>query len=82
MPMAITGHNGDNESFIGFSSSIGLSLYDDSALEIKIQLTNSQPPIDMVIQRDSSISQSHPYQYVNISQIQLTTGYFFLPNAL
>jgi hypothetical protein len=77
--MAVSGHNGDNESFIGYSSSIGLSLYDENINEIDIY--NAPNPIDIVISRDPSLSQNK-YQYVNNSQIKLTTGSYFLLNGL
>jgi len=77
--MAVSGHNGDNESFIGYSSSIGLSLYDENINEIDI--SNAPNPIDIVISRDPSLSQNK-YQYVNNSQIKLTTGSYFLLNGL
>jgi hypothetical protein len=77
--MAVTGHNGDNESFIGYSSSIGLSFYDENINEILI--SNAPNPIDIVISRDPSVSQNK-YQYVNVSQIKLTTGSYFLLNGL
>ena len=34
--MAVSGHNGKNESHTGMSASIGLTLYDSNANEIKI----------------------------------------------
>jgi len=77
--MAVSGHNGDNESFIGFSSSIGLSFYDENINEIDI--SNAPNPIDIVISRDPSVSQTK-YQYVNVSEIKLTSGSYFLLNGL
>ena len=76
--MAVSGHNGDNESFIGFSSSIGLSFYDENINEIEI--SNAPNPIEIVISRDPSVSQNK-YQYVNVSQIKLTSGSYFLLNG-
>jgi len=76
--MAVSGHNGDNESFIGFSSSIGLSIYDENINEIDI--SNTPNPIDIVISRDPSVSQTK-YQYVNVSQIKLISGSYFLLNG-
>jgi hypothetical protein len=76
--MAVSGHNGDNESFIGFSSSIGLSFNDENINEIDI--SNAPNPIDIVITRDPSVSQNK-YQYVNVSQIKLTSGSYFLLNG-
>jgi hypothetical protein len=76
--MAVCGHNGDNESYVGFSSSIELSFYDESLNEIEISDTSK--PIDIVISRDPSVSK-HPYQYVNVSQIKLRSDSFILQNS-
>jgi hypothetical protein len=76
--MAVSGHNGDNESFIGFSSSIELSFYDVDLNEVEI--LDTYKPIDIVISRDPSVSK-HPYQYVNISQIKLASDSFILQNS-
>ena len=74
--MAVSGHNGNNETFIGMSSSIGLSFYDEKMNEI--QIINTQKPIDIIIQRDPNIP-DYPFQYVNASQLKLSS--FLLPNA-
>ena len=74
--MAVSGHNGNNETKIGSSSSIGLSFYDFNNKEIPIANSN----IDIVLQRESSISES-PFQYVNATMIQNSTNSYFLPNA-
>ena len=76
MPMAINGHNGNNETFIGVSNSIGLTFYDLKSNEIPIV----KSPIDIVIQRDSNLPEIN-FQYVNSTQIQLSPGSFYLPNA-
>ena len=74
--MAVSGHNGNNETLIGMSTSVGLSFYDESFNEIKI--TKSQSPIDILIQRDANLPE-YPYQYVNATQMLLSDG--FLPNV-
>ncbi len=76
--MAVCGHNGDNESFIGYSSSIELSFYDENLNEIEIRETSK--PIDIIISRDPSVSK-YPYQYVNVSQIQLPSDSFIFQNS-
>jgi hypothetical protein len=76
--MAVCGHNGDNESFIGFSSSIELSFFDENLNEIEI--IDTAKPIDIVIPRDPSVSK-HPYQYVNVSQFKLPYDSFILQNS-
>ena len=74
--MAISGHNGNNETLIGRSSSIGLSFYDENIDEIKIDLTNE--PIDLIVKRDFKISDNQ-FQYVNTSTLLLSSS--FLPNS-
>jgi len=72
--MAVTAHNGNNETIIGLSNSIGLSIYDSKNNDIPI--TSSH--IDIVIQRDSNLP-NISYRYVNATQFQLSSG--FLHNA-
>jgi hypothetical protein len=72
--MAISGHNGNNETLTGVSNSIGLAFYDSKNKEIRI--TNS--PIDVVIQRDSNMPEIS-FKYINSTQFQLSCG--FLQNA-
>ena len=74
--MAMSGHNGNNETLIGVSNSIGLSIYDLNNNEIPI--TNSQ--IEILIQRDTNLPEV-TFVYVNASQIQLSSEAFYLPNA-
>ena len=72
--MAISGHNGNNETLTGVSNSIGFSLYDSKNIEIPI--TDSS--IDVVVQRDLNMP-GISYRYVNATQFQLSSG--FLQNA-
>jgi hypothetical protein len=66
--MAISGHNGQNESFIGNSSSYEISFYDENANEI--QISQSNLPIDIKIKRDPSLLDStFSFQYVNSTEI-------------
>jgi hypothetical protein len=76
--MAISGHNGNNETQIGLSSSVGLSLYDENANEIEI--TQSLSAIDILIERDQNINQ-RSYEYVNATNIGFLTGSFILQNS-
>ena len=78
--MAVSGHNGNNETFIGFSSSIGLSFFDENNQEI--QITKTKSPIHMYIPQDKNLERRHPFQFVNASQIQISSGSFFMPNGL
>ena len=68
--MAISGHNGNNETIIGSSNSIGLSFYDLNANEMSIRDSS----IEIVIKRDSNLPDIH-FQYVNATQIPLLTQY-------
>lgn len=77
--MAISGHNGNNETKIGVSNSIGLTFYDDNLNEIKIFVTQS--PIDLIIQRDVNLP-PFAYQYVNATQLREFNEYYILPIAI
>jgi hypothetical protein len=72
--MAISGHNGNNETKIGLSNSIGLSIYDSKNIEIPI--TDSS--IDVVIQRDVNMPEIS-YTHINATQLQISSG--ILQNA-
>jgi hypothetical protein len=72
--MAVGGHNGNNETRIGLSNSIGLTVYDQNNKEIPI--TNSL--IKVVIHRDPNLFHI-PYKYINATQFKLSSG--FLQNA-
>jgi hypothetical protein len=76
IPMAVSGHNGNNETLIGVSSSIGLSFYDQNMKDLEIIQT--QRPIEMIIKRDPNIA-DYSFQYINISSFQLSSS--FLKNA-
>ena len=76
--MAVSGHNGNNETFIGMSSSASLSFYDENTNEIKISQSNS--PIDMILQRDKKALE-YAYQYINATNITLSAGTFYLQNS-
>jgi hypothetical protein len=74
--MAVSGHNGNNETLIGMSSSIGLSFYDQNMNEIEI--TQTQRPIEMIIKRDPNMA-NYSFQYINISLFTISSSY--LTNA-
>lgn len=75
-PMAISGHNGNNETLIGMSNSLGLSFNDLNMNKVEVSLTTT--PIDILIKRDLSV-QTNSFNYVNATQIQLSS--FYLTNA-
>ena len=77
--MAVSGHNGDNETLVGFSSQIGLSFHDFETID-EIKVTQSKSPIDIIIPRDKSILNS-PYQYVNAKDFVFSKESFFLQNT-
>ena len=78
MPMAVSGHNGNNETRVGMSTSIGLKFYDENVNEIKI--TQSLNPIDIVIQRDLN-TLNYTFEYVNATNIGLLSGLHLLQNS-
>jgi hypothetical protein len=78
--MAVSGHNGNNETLIGMSSSLGLSFYDyDSNNEIPI--TQSLSPIDIILPGDKSVSK-YSFQYVNTTNLEFLDGSFYLQNNM
>jgi len=72
--MAMSGHNGNNETLIGYSNSLGLTFYDSNNNEIPI----TKSKIDIIIQRDSNLIKID-FDYVNATQI--SSDSFYLPNA-
>jgi len=77
IPMAISGHNGNNETLIGMSSSISLSIFDQNMNELEVAQT--QIPIGLIIKRDPNMV-DYSFQYINTTQFQLSS--YFLSNAL
>ena len=63
--MAVSGHNGNNETKIGMSASIGLSFYDTNMKDIEI--INTHSPIELTIKRDENMP-DYDFQYVNITK--------------
>ena len=76
--MAVSGHNGNNETYIHMSYSIGLNFYDKNANEINI--LQSKSPIDIIIQRDQNTI-NYTFEYVNATGMGLLSGTFFLQNS-
>jgi len=80
---AITGANGDNETFIGNSKQLSLSFYDEDKKEIPIN--NQKNKFEFIIPRDLSWSSSNTsleYIFINASQMDLAEKNHFLPNAI
>ena len=72
MAMALTGANGNNQTNIGSSRSISLSIYDDSLNEIPVD--NLANPIDFFIAKDPSVPIT-PYKYISaVNATQLNTS--------
>ena len=65
-PMAISGHNGNNETLIGMSNSLGLSFNDLNMNKVEVSLTTT--PIDILIKRDLSV-QTNSFNYVKTNQL-------------
>ena len=76
--MSTSGHNGNNETFIGMSSAIGLSFYDSNANEIRI--TQSKSPIDIIIQRDQN-TLNYTFEYINATSMAFLSGAYLLQNS-
>ena len=76
--MAVSGHNGNNETLIRMSSSAGLKLYDRNANEIKI--TQSITPIEMFLMRDLNAF-NYSFEYINATSLGFLEGSYFLRNS-
>ena len=77
--MAVSGHNSDNETLIGLSSSIELSFYDDNNNEIEI--SQSLMSIDIIMERDQSTLNQYPFSYVNATSLGFLDNSYFLQNS-
>ena len=78
--MAASGHNGNNETLIGMSSSLGLSFYDYET-NSEISISQSSSPIDIRMPRDKSVSK-YSFQYVNATNLDFLDGSFYLQNNM
>jgi hypothetical protein len=76
--MAVSGHNGNNETHIGMSTSIDLEFYDENANEIEI--SQSLSPIDILIQRDENTPNTS-FEYVNSTQMGFLSSSYLLQNS-
>ena len=78
--MAVSGHNGNNETLVGLSASIGLTIYDENVNEIQVK--NSKELIEIFISRDIHLDNSYEFQLVNASQLKLRSKEdFFMFNS-
>jgi hypothetical protein len=78
---ALTGANGDNETYVGNSKQLSLTFYDENKNEIPIN--NAKSKFEFVIPKDLSASRtSIGYEYVNASNMDLADKNHFLPNAI
>jgi hypothetical protein len=76
--MAVSGHNGNNETHIGLSTASSLSLHDENNNEIPV--SQSKVPIGIVLRRDPNLP-GYQFQYVNATSFGLRNGHFYLPNG-
>lgn len=74
----VSGHNGKNESRIGLSKALGMSLFDETGTEIKI--TNSKKPFEMWVPRDSNLP-NFRFIYVNVTNTTLSKNTQIMPNS-
>ena len=79
--MAVSGHNGNNETLVGMSSSISLSFYDTSSNLIDVSPSLSS--INITIPRDQLIPTLPVYSfvYVNATGFELKIEDYLLLNA-
>lgn len=75
--MALSGHNGRNESRIGFSYGLDLSFQDQYGNTIPVE--NTLQPIDMWIPRDPSLYKD-VYTFVDTTKFNLKPSLQILPN--
>ena len=78
MNMAPTGQNGDNETYIGSSKSLGYSLYDENKNEIPIK--DQKKPIEYWIPKDASVP-IEPFKFVdakNATVVNETTKFVYM----
>ena len=76
--MPTSGHNGNNETKIGMSSSISMALHDSDNNEI--QIVSSKTPIDIVVPRDNSVF-NQTFQYVNVTNLTISSTSYYMPSA-
>ena len=70
--------NGNNETKIGLSRTVSLSLF-DSKSKSQIKIKNSSQPIHLWIPRDFT-SQPAKFEFINATNETLKNSNFFLPN--
>jgi hypothetical protein len=76
MPMATSGFNGNNETFIGFSSALDLSLFDSNQVALGLV-----KPLEIWIPRDRrSLIVNYSFQYVNVTNL-VENNDFILVNS-
>lgn len=79
LPMALSGHNGRNESLVGYSYGLDLCFLDENGNEIDVH--DTLKPIQMYIPRDSNLPYDQ-YEFVNTSNFTVTSENQILPNAM
>ena len=78
LSMAVSGHNGNNETQVGLSNSIGLSFFDATGTEM--QIAQSSSPIDMIIQRDKK-TVDIAFQYINATSLGFLPKSFLMQHS-
>lgn len=77
-PMASSGHNSINETFIGQSGSVDLKFFDSNGKTINVK--NSKKPINIYINKNDKLLNSS-FTYVNVSSLKIKNESLFLFNA-
>jgi len=77
--MAVSGHNGNNETKIGLSKLLSLAFFDEKGRELPV--SESKKPIEFWITREKSVSDMFKYQYVNVTNMSLSESSYLLSSA-
>jgi hypothetical protein len=77
--MASCTSNCDNQSFVGYSNSISLSIYHENSVEISVK--KSRKPIGIKIKRDPNLPIPQ-FELVNAEFMNFTVNSQFLPNRI
>jgi hypothetical protein len=76
IPMSKSGHNGNNESFVGNSVAFSLKFYDENNIEIP--MTNIKKPIQFWLKRDP-LKEVPKFIKVNATKAVISRKYPFMP---
>lgn len=78
LPMAISGHNGRNESYVGFSYGLDMDFFDENGNRIGVK--DTLKPIEYWIPRNKYLPQNY-YVHVNASSVNISRSSQVLQNG-